>query len=140
MGHQHELSLSGIMELRPDHRSTTLKSHLEISRNYVPTTYQSCSNNQVIFIMHIHLMSTFITNPFYIPGQTIPTHHPPSMNREFYLISLPCHFHNQPFHVYYMPRIYPSSSFTTHTPSHSCIFIHLMSLYNPIKYMPSIQE
>jgi len=59
------------------------------------------------------------------------------MNIEFYLLSIPCHFHNQPFHVHYMP----SSSFTIHTPSHSCIFIHLMPLYNnPIKYMPNIQE
>ena len=91
--------------------------------------------------MHLHLMSTFITNPFYIPGQTIPTHHPPSMNRKFYLISLLSHFYNQPFHVHYMPRIYRTLSFTIHTPSQSCIFIHLMPSYNnTIKCMPSIQE
>jgi len=35
----------------------------------------------------------------------IPTHHTPSMNIEFQLISLPCLFHNQPFHAHYMPRI-----------------------------------
>jgi len=25
--------------------------------------------------------------------------------RIFYLISIPCHFHNQPFHVHFIPRI-----------------------------------
>jgi len=53
MGHHHEFPLTGVMELRPDHLSTTLKSYLEISRNYALTTDQSCSINQVIFIMHI---------------------------------------------------------------------------------------
>jgi len=37
--------------------------------------------------------------------KSIPTRHTPSMNIEFQLMSLPCHFHNQPFHVHYMPRI-----------------------------------
>jgi len=129
------------MELHPDHWSTTLKSHLEILGNYVLTTYQSYSNSQVIFIMHIHLMSTFITNPFYIPGQT-HTNSSSSIH-EYRIIShintmalslptISCSLH---------AKNYPSSSFTTHTPSYSCIFIHLMPLYNnPIKSMPSIQE
>jgi len=38
-----------------DHWSMIQKSHLEISRNHVLTTYQSCTNNQVIFIMRINL-------------------------------------------------------------------------------------
>jgi len=29
MGHHHELPLTGVMELRPDHWSTTMRSHLE---------------------------------------------------------------------------------------------------------------
>jgi len=40
MGHHHRHPLTGAMELRPDHWSTTLKPHLETPRDYVLTTYQ----------------------------------------------------------------------------------------------------
>ena len=53
----------------------------------------------------------------------IPTHHTPSMNIEFQLISLPCHFHNQPFHVHYMPRIIQVyHSQLIHPPTHAYSF------------------
>jgi len=63
----------------------------------------------------------------------IPTHHPPSMNIEFYLISIPRHFHNQPFHVHYMPRIIQiHHSQLIHLPTHaysftSCHYIVIQS-------------
>jgi len=55
--------------------SRTLKHDLEISPrdfkelriNHIQIVFKQPSN---IFIMHIHLMSTFIINLFYIPGQT----------------------------------------------------------------------
>jgi len=85
-------------------------------------------------------MSTLITNLFHISSQT-NTNSPCSIHElESQPISLPCHFHNQPFHVHFMPRIYSSLSFITHTPSHSCIFIPFMPSYNnPINYMPNIK-
>ena len=53
----------------------------------------------------------------------IPTHHTPSMNTESQLISLPCHFHNQPFHDYYMPRfIQVHHSQLIHPPTHAYSF------------------
>jgi len=63
----------------------------------------------------------------------IPTHHTPSMNTEFQLISLPCLFHNQPFHVHYMPSIIQvHHSQLTHPPTHaysfpSCHYIIIQS-------------
>jgi len=41
MGHHHELPQTGVMELRLDHWSTILRSHLEIPRNYALITDQS---------------------------------------------------------------------------------------------------
>jgi len=59
----HELPLTGAMELRPDQ----LRHHHEVSPrgswNYVLTTYDSYFTNQLILVMHISLMPTFITNP-----------------------------------------------------------------------------
>ena len=103
--HDLEISPRDFKELRTDH---------------IPIISKQPTN----IIMHIPLMSTFITNPFYIPGQTIQTHHPPYMNTKFYLISIPCHFHNQPFHVHYMPRIIQvHHSQLIHPPTHAYSFI-----------------
>ena len=67
MGHHHELSLTGVMELRPDQ----LRHHPEIlprdSRNYVLTTYKSCSNNLVNTLVHIDLMPTYMINSHSYP-------------------------------------------------------------------------
>ena len=63
----------------------------------------------------------------------IPTHHIPSMNIEFQLILLPCLFHNQPFHVHYMPSIIQvHHSQLVHPPTHaysfpSCHYIIIQS-------------
>jgi len=57
------------------------------------------------------------------------------MNIEFYLISIPCHFHNQPFHVHYMPRIIQiHHSQLIHPPTHaysftSCHYIITQSIH-----------
>jgi len=63
MGHHHELPLTGVIELRLDQ----LRHHPEISprdsRNYVLTAHKSYSTNQVILIMLIRFMPTFLTNP-----------------------------------------------------------------------------
>jgi len=63
MGHHHELSLTRVMELRPDQ----LRHHPEISsrdsRNYVLTVHNSYSTKRVILVMFIRLVPTFITNP-----------------------------------------------------------------------------
>jgi len=39
----------------------------ELCTDHIPVIFKQPSN---IFIMHIHLMLTFIANLFYIPGQT----------------------------------------------------------------------
>jgi len=56
-------------------------------------------------------MPTFKANTFHVPGQTHSTHHNPSMNIEFQLISLPCHFNtnhliNVPCHAHTKPIIH----------------------------------
>jgi len=51
---------------------------------------------------HVNL---FNPSSFVSHVKSIPTHHSQTMNIELSLISIPCHFHNQPFHVHYMPRI-----------------------------------
>jgi len=65
------------MELRPDHWSTTLKSHLETSRNYVLTTRQTYTNSQVTdtYIIHRNLIPSFVTNPYLSYVESIPTRH-----------------------------------------------------------------
>jgi len=86
MGHHHELLLTGVMELRPDQ----LKHHHEVSPkgswNYVLTTYDSYSTNQVILIMHISLMPTFYNQPsFMFHVKSIPTHHSQTMGPTIYV-------------------------------------------------------
>ena len=62
MGHHHELSLIGVMELRPNQ----LRHHREVSPrgswNYALTTYQSSLTIQYVLAMHMNLMPTFKTN------------------------------------------------------------------------------
>jgi len=81
-----------VMELRPDHWSTTLKSHLEISMIYVLTTGQTHSIIQVIFIIHVNYMPTFITSPhLFSPLNPYPLILPNFMNIVVYFIPTPCH-------------------------------------------------
>jgi len=46
MGHHHVHPVTGSMELRPDHWSTTRKSHLEISKELRTDTDQAYQTNQ----------------------------------------------------------------------------------------------
>jgi len=60
MGHHHGHPLTGAMKLRPNHWSTTLKSHLGIPRIYVLTTYYTYSINHEIFTTHVNIISIFV--------------------------------------------------------------------------------
>jgi len=76
MGHDHELPLIGVMELRPDQ----LRHHPEISprdsRNYVLTTHKSYSTNRVILIMLHKIHANLFNQPLFIfHVKSIPTHH-----------------------------------------------------------------
>jgi len=103
--HDLEIPPTGFKELRTDHIPIIFK---QPSNNYHACTSHVNLYNQPLFIFHIKL---------------IPTHHSPSMNLEFYLISIPCHFHNQPFHVHYMPRIIQlHHSQLIHPPTHAYSF------------------
>jgi len=106
----------------------------ELHTDHIPIIFKQPSN---IFIMHIHLKST----SFIFQVKPIPTPHTSSMNIEFWLISLPCHFHNQPFHVHYMPRIiqvcHPQ---LIHPPTHAYSFPSCHYIIIQSKYMPNIQE
>jgi len=121
IGHHHELPLTRAIELRPDHWSTTLKSHLEISRNYALTTDQSCLINQVIHIIHITSCQPSSTHPHSYPN--IETYQP--------ILCI-----SYQYHVSLIPSIsfklhaksIPNPSFTNHESHHSYITIHLMFL------------
>ena len=91
----------------------------ELHTNHKPNIIKQLINNYRAYI-HTY-MSTLITNLFHIPGQTNTISSCSIHELESWSISLPCHFRNQPFHTNFMPRIYSSLSFRTHTPSHSCI-------------------
>jgi len=73
------------MELHPNQWGTTTK----LSWNYVLTTHNSCSTNQVCTIMPTKLMPTFITNihPYSIP-KSYQTHHIQPMNHFIHATSL----------------------------------------------------
>jgi len=83
MRHHHELSLTRVMELRPDHEAP-LRNHRGItswpwgtttkpSWNYVLTIPKSCLTNQRNIIMHTNLMPIYITNhPFMFRTKIIP--------------------------------------------------------------------
>ena len=77
--------------------SRPLKHDPEISprdsKELCTNTNQLYSINQERFIMHITFMPTFITkSSFIFDVESIPTHHSQSMNIEFHLIPIPCHF------------------------------------------------
>jgi len=76
MGHYHGHPLTRAMEFRPDHWSTNLRPHLEISRIYALTIDQTYSFNLEKSIMHIciYTIPIFISNPFRILAQSIPIH------------------------------------------------------------------
>jgi len=66
MRHHYELSLTRVMELRPDQWGTTTQP----SWNYVLTTPESCFSNQHKVIIHTNSMLTFITNhPIHVTCQ-----------------------------------------------------------------------
>jgi len=121
MGHRHRHPLTRAMKLRPDHWSTTLKSHLEISRNYALTIDQSCSINQVIFIIHITSCQPF--PPILIHIQILNSHQ--------FILCISYQYHvsliltiSFKSHAKFIPNL----SFTIHESHHSCIIIYLMLL------------
>jgi len=128
MGHHHGHPLTGAMELRPDHWSRTLKSHLEISRNYALTTDQSCSINQVMFTIHNiscqPLQPILIHNQMLNPYQLI-------LPKQWIYICI-----SYQYHVSLIPTIsfkshakfIPNPSSTIHESHHSCIIIYHMLL------------
>ena len=82
--------------------SQPLKHYPEISprdfKELRTDTDQTYSINQVIFIMHVTLTPTFISqSSFIFHVESIPTHPSQSMNIEFHLISIPCHFDTNHF-------------------------------------------
>jgi len=82
--------------------SLSLKHDPEISprdsKELRTNTNQSYSINQERFIMHINLMPTFLTkSSFIFDVESIPTHHSQSMNIEFHLIPISCHFDTNHF-------------------------------------------
>ena len=76
--------------------------------------------------MYMYHVNPYNQSFFVFQVKFIPTRHTPPMNIGFQRISLPCHIHNQPISFHHMPRIYPSSPFITHTPSH---FMHTHSFH-----------
>jgi len=91
MGHHHGHPLTRAMELHPDHWSTTLKSHLEISRIYVLTTYYTYSTNHVIFTTHVNFITIFVTIPHsYLVLSQPQLILPKSTNIGLYIMPIPC--------------------------------------------------
>ena len=128
MGHHYGHPLTGAMELRPIHWSTTLKSHLEISRNYALNTDQSYSINQVMFT--IHNISCQPLQPILIHNQRLNPYQLIFFKQWIYIcISYQYHVSLIPpisfeSHVKFIPN--PSS--TIHESHHSCIIIYHMLL------------
>jgi len=92
MRHHHEHPLAGVMELRPDHWSTTLKSHLEISR--ITHWHESIILNQSRMIYHtythIHVTyQLYINHLFHVPSESIPIHYSQTIDVEF----ISCQYH-----------------------------------------------
>ena len=110
----------GITSRRLKHDPRILhRDFKELCTDHKPNIIKQLINNYRAYI-HTYL-STLITNLFHVPGQTNTSSSCSIHQLESQSISLPCHFRNQPFHTHFMPRIYSSLSFITHTPSHSCI-------------------
>jgi len=91
MEHHHGHPLTRAMELRPDHWSTTLKSHLKVPRIYVLTTYYIYSINHEIFTTHVNIISIFviILHSYLIfsqPQLILPT----AIKMESYIMPIPC--------------------------------------------------
>ena len=148
------------MELRLDHWNTTLKSHLETSRDYVLTIQQTYTNSQVTDTNTIHrnLIPSFITNPYLSYVESIPTRHSQPWVKCFssyqsHATGLPNH-HVHCAHVKLVTiyihifnlssiihiKIMSNSWFTHKTLSQSCINIPIKSSYNnSYKYQLNIQ-
>jgi len=148
------------MELRPHHWSTTLKSHLETSRNYVLTTWQTHTNSQVTdtYIIHRNLIPSFVTNPYFSYVESIPTCHSQpwvkcSSSYQSHATGLPTimsivahvklvttyiHIFNLSSIIHI--KILSNSWFTHKTLSQSCIIIPIKPSYNnSYKYQLNIQ-
>jgi len=126
MGHHHGHPLTGVMGLRPDHWSTTLRIPPRDPKELPTDTDQTFYMNQtdtacIHAYIHIHHIQFLIINFFRIPSQTIPTHYSRTMNTELRLISLSCHIDTNPFvsHV----ELIPNSSFQFHESSHTYIML-----------------
>jgi len=145
MGHHHGHPLTRAMELRPNHWSTTRKSHLETHgftywqhTNHIP-------NKQIILIMHLTPHAILCnSSSFIFHVDFIPSHSSQFGDIELHLIPIPCHQCNIIVHTEFMTtyitnhfieihaKIYPRSSFIIHESHHSCKFIHLI-LYKCIQ-------
>jgi len=86
MKHGPEYIKKDLKELRTNHGPIMFNKSRKIYHAYIYIYIY------IYIHTHTHTISTFITNPFCVPNQPIPIHHTPSMNIEFQLISLPCHF------------------------------------------------
>jgi len=128
MWHHQWHPLTRAMELHPDHWSTTLKSHLEISRNYTLTTYQSCSINQVMFT--IHNISCQPLQPILIHNQMLNPYQPILPKQWIYIcISYRYHVSLIPTNSFkWHAKFIPNPSSTIHESHHSCIIIYHMLL------------
>jgi len=117
MGHHHGHPLTGAMELRPDHWSTTLKSHLEISRIYTLTIDELYSINQEGFNMHTHTHThththIYIYIDIYIYIYHIPAPHNPPVSYSQWIHTNPLfsnHEYGTPSHITTMPLWYQPS-------------------------------
>ena len=140
MGHHHGHPLTRAMELRPDHWSTTLKSHLEISRIYALTKYYTYSINHEIFTTHVNIMSIFVTIPhsyliFSQPQLILPK----AMKIESYIMPIPCQgtsfiFHES-LHISYQLHKHPIILNPWTNPIHTHHASHALSRSNHPKYI-----
>jgi len=92
MGHHHELPLTRVMELRPDHWSTTMRSHLEA--HGITHWHKPIILNQSSIIYHAHNSHANLYNQIHIhipcwihSNSSFPIH-----EYRIYFIPIPCHF------------------------------------------------
>jgi len=110
--HDHEIPPRDLKELCTDPRPIMLKQSNNIyhANNLRPT-----------FINHTHSYSNV---------ESIPTHPSQTMNIEFHLIPIPCHFNYQPPTISYMShaKFMLNLSIIDHKPFHSYPFAQFMLL------------
>jgi len=127
MGHHHGLPLTGAMELRPDHWSTTRKSHIETCgftywqhTNHIP-------NKQIILIMHL-TPHAILCNPssFIFHVDFIPSHSSQFGDIELHLIPISCHQCNIIAHTEFM-----TTYITNHLIEITCQDLSKFIIHNP---------